>query len=521
MDEELKAGLRQLAPPSFQAFVSSLSSPPCGDPADSGFHHIQAEHMEVWAKPEEVDAFLRDVSVGARSLRVDFLQQLTAATMALGQLSLDHAPYPAVCVCPCHGCSFCYDNGDCQHADSPPLVRLPAPLRGARKELAEAVHSALLHMSLAVSLLNWRGGAGAASLLESMSEEAPAGMPTGHWAMNCIASGQGWRCSLPPILGIVDNCCRTFPKAAHTATALLSLIVSRRPSPSLCVLDPEPTCHAIFLLLSDVFPRLARSECLVEMRFGLAHVLEILPLLYHLCDWKEAAAELEPLLDELPAALASLCINILHLISEEEGHPLNSPLAPFLEQHPETLCATLRLHDSLGGDAAPFLTAAPLNFAFAGLLETLARWQRKGIRVSKARSPAAPPPELEAVMSDEEIEGYMESAESMFKEYTPRMVALAQAEPRLAYLLPLFASLAGNTKPELPSMENSLLRGPLRAHSTCGQPGCRRSQAEGGGKLLICQGGCGGLTRYCCREHQREHWGRHKGFCQRLVPGAS
>ena len=110
------------------------------------------------------------------------------------------------------------------------------------------------------------------------------------------------------------------------------------------------------------------------MRFGLAHVLEMVPLLYHLGDWKEAAARLDPLLSKLPAGLASLCINVLHLISEEDGHhPLNSPLAPFLEEYPEALGATMRLHSSLGGAAAPFLSSAPLNFAFAALLKTLAR----------------------------------------------------------------------------------------------------------------------------------------------------
>jgi hypothetical protein len=512
MKECSKECLRQMAPTSFQAFVSALSGPTTtGDV--SGFHHVQAEHIEAWAKPEEVDTFL--MTSGAHRM---FLRLLTSSTLKLGQLSIDHAPYPNVCVCPCMGCNFCYDNGGCEHDDSPPLVRLTVPLRGRRKELAEALHSALLHLTLAVSLLNWRGGAGAALLLESLSEEAPAGVPTRRFVTDCIRTDQGWRCALLPILGIVDNCCRTFPKAAHAAAALMSLIVTRRPAPSLCVLDPEPTCHALFLLLSDVFPRLSRSDCLVEMRFGLAHVLEMVPLLYHLGDWKEATARLDPLLSKLPAGLASLCINVLHLISEEDGpHSLNSPLAPFLEEYPEALGATMRLHSSLGGAAAPFLTSAPLNFAFAALLETLARWQRKDIRISAARIPSAPPQELVAGMSLAQIEGYTESAQSMFQEYTPHMVSLAEAEPRLAYLLPLFASLAENTKPELPSADDSLLRAPLRAHMTCGLPGCRLSQADGRlmGGLLICKGGCGGLARYCCREHQLEHWGRHKSFCLR------
>ena len=150
-------------------------------------------------------------------------------------------------------------------------------------------------------------------------------------------------------------------------------------------------------------------------------------------------------------------------------------------------------------------------------MEVLARWQRKGIRVSAAVTPAAPPPELAARMSVRQIEEYTESAQSMFIEYTPRMVALAAAEPRLAYLLPLFAAIAEDTNPGLPAMEESLLRGPLRAHITCGMPGCRLPHAVGGGRLLICKGGCGGLTRYCSREHQHAHWKQHRGFCKRAV----
>ena len=250
MDAQMRQLLRDEAPPSFRAFLATLSTPASGNVHVSSFNHLQAERLELWAKPEEVDAWLTDMSGDGLLQRIQFLQGLTASTMALGMLS-EHAPYPSVCVCPCIGCSHPYDAGGCQHAESAPLAFLRAPLRGPQKELAEALHASLLHMSLCVSLLNWKGGEGAASLLESLSEEAPEGTKTGDWVMGCIAGGSGWRCSLLPLLGIVDNCCRTFPKAAHTATALLSLVVSRRPAPSLCLLDPEPTCHALFLLLSD------------------------------------------------------------------------------------------------------------------------------------------------------------------------------------------------------------------------------------------------------------------------------
>ena len=49
---------------------------------------------------------------------------------------------------------------------------------------------------------------------------------------------------------------------------------------------------------------------------------------------------------------------------------------------------------------------------------------------------------------------------------------------------------------------------------TCALRGCTRSSAADGGDLKICSGGCGGLARYCCGEHQREHWRQHKRFCR-------
>jgi hypothetical protein len=38
---------------------------------------------------------------------------------------------------------------------------------------------------------------------------------------------------------------------------------------------------------------------------------------------------------------------------------------------------------------------------------------------------------------------------------------------------------------------------------------------EGQRELLACSGGCGGLARYCCVEHQAQHWEVHKLFCKR------
>jgi hypothetical protein len=49
---------------------------------------------------------------------------------------------------------------------------------------------------------------------------------------------------------------------------------------------------------------------------------------------------------------------------------------------------------------------------------------------------------------------------------------------------------------------------------TCAQRGRTRVSATTGGELKRCSGGCGGLARYCCVEHQSEHWAQHKTFCK-------
>jgi len=53
-------------------------------------------------------------------------------------------------------------------------------------------------------------------------------------------------------------------------------------------------------------------------------------------------------------------------------------------------------------------------------------------------------------------------------------------------------------------------------HQLCPPPGlptwssCLKIRQADGKELMKCSGGCQGLARYCCREHQKAHWGRHK-----------
>ena len=54
----------------------------------------------------------------------------------------------------------------------------------------------------------------------------------------------------------------------------------------------------------------------------------------------------------------------------------------------------------------------------------------------------------------------------------------------------------------------------------CALPGCERTEAVNGDKLRSCSGGCFGLSRYCCDEHQKAHWKQHRAFCKRQAQQA-
>lgn len=55
---------------------------------------------------------------------------------------------------------------------------------------------------------------------------------------------------------------------------------------------------------------LMNPQCLVEEAFGVRHLLDALPLLYFLAEWREGAAALAR--SQLPLLLAQLAINLVH-----------------------------------------------------------------------------------------------------------------------------------------------------------------------------------------------------------------
>ncbi len=273
----------------------------------------------------------------------------------------------------------------------------------------------------------------------------------------------------------------------------------------------------LFCMLCFRVDLCSRVYVQVENRFGIAQLLDWIPLLYHLGDWKEACNVMTPRLDQVPAALVKAAVHLLNLVSDNDAS--NSPMDDALiKETPFVRDARSRMHEHLGdADACRLLRERPLTYAMACVIEVLGRWQHKGIPVSKARIAAAPPPHLLRTLTRQQQRDYTEPATQAMAEHVPRLRRVVDDEPRLNYLVPILSALVEDTRPALPPTDVALLREPLHRHLTCSSYGCSNAMREDGRPLHLCGGDCGGLARYCSAEHQKAHWPVHKVFCKRAA----
>jgi hypothetical protein len=412
----------------------------------------------------------------------------------------------AIRVLSCTACNTCYDVGGCSHEGMAP--KMPLPRKGNVGEaIHKLAHSTLQLMTLVTSLLNFPDVPGKDRLVDLLAPEPPAGAKTQEWCLQEMEAGR--LMGVHSLVGVVDNCSSPLPKCAHAAVSLLGLLVARRPARVLCLMDPEPTTKALHNYLIPVFERIKIAPCMVEERFGTVNLINAVPLLYHLGDWIEAMLLLPQ--SRLPEALATLSINLLHLIACEGGNPCDS--APDLEMFGELRGAIVQV-SSLFGDGIELMRAHPSTFAMACLVEVQGRWQARGVPISTATCPCEPPPEVAAQLTPRQRANYTERVGDMWQEYLPQLDAVIAKHPRLEYLRPIAAALSSSAKPTLPPA-GALLRGPLLACVSCALPGCELTAATDGGKLKVCSGGCYGLAQYCSTEHQKAHWNHHKAFCKR------
>lgn len=515
-DAQLLAMLRTSGP-GFIRFLAEQTTPELRVPSDMLVHTF-VEQLEDWATDVDLAPFLA------------YPDRLERLARSVAQLALQvaatvkkwaRAQGRCTGVLPCVGCNTPFDSGGCAHEGQPDKRKLPSK--------SGEMHTLSVLMALATRLLTWPLGpsstelaAGQHALSILFVSDPPKGCATKAeqlaWIAACHASqAERHKASAAVLIELIDACSLTLPKVANHAAALLSVLLSRRPAVALSGLDATKAQTVLTKYNRQIFERVT-CPCIVEQRFGVIHLLTVLPVMYHLGDWVEAKSVLSR--SDLAASLVTLAINLLHELDHGDG----SDLPPDDRIFPEFKLLGIESRALYGG-AQPLLRRRPQSCAIAATFEAVGRWQHRGVDVSGALIPCRPPPAVAAQLSRAEIANYGERVSECVTEYLPHLRRLVKRVPEIAYALPLAEAIAeGRRPPLLDEGQGALLRFSLHAGMTCALPTCARTTrvaADGGDgagtgePLNRCAGGCKGLARYCCKEHQREHWPVHKHFCKR------
>ena len=431
-----------------------------------------------------------------------------------------HEQREMILVSHCMGCNMCYHqlNEGCNHAHSRPRACIAED-----SELELGVHKLIISMGVIIHLL-MRDDCDKLVLL--LTPEPPAGVSGMTWMFQQLQRGnfRNRNLILPHLIGLLDNVSMPFPKVGSFAAAMLSLLVGRRPATCFSTIDPDSIGESLSKYLSTVFELVHNNECWVESYSGVVELLNIIPFLYHIGSWKQVAQQMSSGLNTLNSMLTTLIINICHFAAQDGNDSWDGP--PNLVEFPEmqnfkVFLKPLLRNECINGREIDhwridLLLEHPMSFAVAAGLEVLARWATKGVQLVGTISVSrGEPPTIAGAIAE-----YMDKIE----------VLIQRCSPRLDYIRPLATDLAQGRVPPKPRSSAALLRGPLdQAYARCGLVSCRSitrqsdpssqpsnddEESENWATLYECSGGCQGLEVYCCRQHQKEHWGHHKLFCR-------
>jgi len=315
MASDLADTLRSIRPSSLLAFWEDLhrrnlpSSPRPSGPRDAVLH-LQLEFLSTWADDGDVRAFfkaepscvsvlVKELHVGAKYLGFNAESFVRQFGSKLPQINFQET---------CCGCSPPYAGASHGWIDSSRLFQ-----NGNEEGLQRQVHSTLCLVSFVTSLLSWRSDdvdirRGQEALLDELL--VPQTETVGTLTITYP--------SFLVIVGLVDNGSVILPKLAQKSLSLLSLVVARRPSKFLPLLDPEPVIASILKYCLHIL-NLFCGCCKVEVQFAVSEALSFLPLLYYLGDWKCSAAILGA--SELPATIVMMICNACHQASVVDQQP--------------------------------------------------------------------------------------------------------------------------------------------------------------------------------------------------------
>ena len=487
---------------------------------------MHAVNLKIWASVDQVADFLSTPSLVSKLVKT-----LNAAVCLVGYHASEEDRHPAAppFCWPCICCSTALTAGGHFHKGERPPVKMSS----VWGNLHHIVHKAIVQMELVLSILSWKDDKlahGQDVLIEELLKAPRDGRPLSEHTMEAIIRGVQFEDTgflLSNLVGVIDNCLSVAPKAAHLAVSLCGVLISKRPASCLETLDPKPLSHALFKHLGLLSRSLMNPQCRVDCWFATAFLLNSIPVFYHLSDWKEARACLQEAM--LPETLGSLSINLLHTATQKASAGKFDCRLPY-QEFPELRSINLSVSNILidaGPAVVDSLRKNPLLFAAVSLFEVLGRWQWRGVDCMSSRIPCEPSQDVirRDRLNRQQIVSYTEPLSDSFLEYDPRLKEAVKADGVFSYILPIYDHLSKGDRPALPpsTFGSSLLRASLSYSSQCcSLPGCtsrRRRGGEGDEPLLLCTGGCQGLARYCCEEHQLEDWKCHKFFCKRQDKG--
>ena len=329
-----------------------------------------------------------------------------------------------------------------------------------------------------------------------------------EWFNAELISGQPL--ALPALVGLLDNCSWAFPKVVTSASATLSICMARKPLDSMLCLDKDMLIPALSSYLEHVFDTIKGCECFVEFHIGVLSFLDILPVMFRMANNNEKIKrETITEFDNMMAAFVSLLINLCHEVPVESDDERLSDDGPrLLEEFPELSNHHTVITDILRlGQADSWkhelLRKHPHTFAVAAGLEVLGYWVYLGIDLSQSRIPT----DREPVTIRQAIEEYEEHIFSLASRHHPRLLHMKDVA---------LAIIQGREPPNPKSAKDALLGWAMaKASMRCGLPSCRARPTDGE-TFQLCSG-CR-LEYYCCHDHQKRHWKKHKFPCQRNKP---